>query len=123
MVEYTKPWLSLGQQVERLASRDLDVGHPDHAAAVLKSVGYYRLTGYLYPFRESELYSDDEGGTRTRVLSNHLPGTTLLHARPAVQSKAPVGPRGPRWGRFRSSTTSVTRRRPRASSARTMFSL
>lgn len=78
MVEYTKPWLSLEQQVERLASRRVEVS--DRAAALLKAVGYYRLTGYLYPFRESQQYVDDEGRTRTRVLSGYRPGTTLHHA-------------------------------------------
>lgn len=80
MVEYTKPWLSLEQQVERLASRGIDVGDRDHAVAVLKAVGYYRLTGYLYPFRESEQYVDDEGRTRTRVLNGYRAGTRLDHA-------------------------------------------
>lgn len=84
MVEYTKPWLSLKQQVERLASRGVDVGDCDHAAAVLSAVGYYRLTGYLYPFRESEQYVDDEGRTRTRVLGGYRPGTTLGHAEDVI---------------------------------------
>lgn len=80
MVEYTKPWLSLEQQVERLASRGVDVGDRDRAAAVLRAVGYYRLTGYLYPFRKSEQYIDDEGRARTRVLSGYRTGTSLDHA-------------------------------------------
>jgi len=80
MVEYTKPWLSLEQQVERLAIRGIDVGDRYHAAAVLKAVGYYRLTGYLYPFRESEQYVDDEGRTRTRVLGDYRAGTRLDQA-------------------------------------------
>lgn len=80
MVEYTKPWLSLEQQVERLASRGVDVGDRDRAAALLRAIGYYRLTGYLYPFRESEQYIDDEGLERTRVLDGYGSGTTLHHA-------------------------------------------
>lgn len=80
MVEYMKPWLSLEQQVERLASRGVDVGDRDHAAAVLKAVGYYRLTGYLYPFRESQQYIDHESRTRVRVLSDYRAGTRLGHA-------------------------------------------
>jgi abortive infection bacteriophage resistance protein len=80
MVEYTKPWLSLEQQVDRLAARGVDVGDRDHAAAVLKAVGYYRLTGYLYPFHESQQYVDDEGRARTRVLGGYRPGTRLDHA-------------------------------------------
>ncbi|WAL49126.1 MULTISPECIES: hypothetical protein [Rhodococcus] len=45
MVEYTKPWLSLEQQAEQLASSGVEVGDRDRAAALLKAVGYYRLTG------------------------------------------------------------------------------
>jgi abortive infection bacteriophage resistance protein len=80
MVQYTKPWLSLEQQVERPASRGVDVGDRERAAALLKAIGYYRLTGYLYPFRESEQYVDDEGRNRTRVLDGYRPGTALHHA-------------------------------------------
>lgn len=40
MVEYAKPWLPLEQQVNRLADHGLDVGNHEHAAAVLKAVGY-----------------------------------------------------------------------------------
>lgn len=84
MVQYTKPWLSLDQQVEQLASRGVEVGARDYAVALLQSVGYYRLTGYLYPFRKSEQYVDDQGRTRTRVLSSYRPGTTLSHAEAVI---------------------------------------
>ncbi|TDE09942.1 Abi family protein [Jiangella asiatica] len=84
MVEYAKPWLSLEQQVERLASRGADVGDRDRAAALLKAVGYYRLIGYLYPFRESEQFVDDEGRERTRVLSGYRPGTMLRHVESVI---------------------------------------
>ncbi len=84
MVEYTKPWLSLEQQAEQLASSGVEVGDRDRAAALLKAVGYYRLTGYLYPFRKSESYLSGDGRTRTRVLSGYRPGTTLDHARSII---------------------------------------
>lgn len=80
MVEYQKPWLSLEQQVDRLESRGVHVGDRERAASVLKAVGYYRLTGYLYPFRQSEQHADAEGRTHTRVLSDYRPGTKLDHA-------------------------------------------
>lgn len=79
-VEYTKPWLSLEQQVEKLRSQGIQVGVRDHAVALLESVGYYRLTGYLYPFRKSEQYVDKDGHTNIRVLGDYRPGTTLRHA-------------------------------------------
>ncbi len=84
MTEYLKPWLPLEQQVERLASRGVNVGDRDSAAALLKAVGYYRLTGYLYPFRESEQYVDDDGRSRTRVLSVYRRGTRLDHAESVI---------------------------------------
>lgn len=79
MVEYTKEWLPLDQQVERLIDRGLAVDDPERALRLLQSIGYYRLTGYLYPFLEAEEYTDD-GRERTRVLNRYLPGTALHHA-------------------------------------------
>ncbi|MGW0022021.1 Abi family protein [Rhodococcus sp. NPDC003382] len=84
MVEYTKPWLSLEQQVEQLASSGVDVVDRGRAAELLKAVGYYRLTGYLYPFRKSEQYRSDDNRTRTRVLSGYRPDTTLRHAKSII---------------------------------------
>ncbi|MFE4468617.1 Abi family protein [Leifsonia sp. NPDC056824] len=79
MVEYTKPWLSLDEQVERLVEHGLVVEDTSHAEVILGAIGYYRLTGYLYPFRESEEYVDAGGRTRIRVLSDYRHGTTLAH--------------------------------------------
>ncbi len=80
MVEYVKDWLSVEQQVERLKEHGLQIPDEAHAAAVLAAIGYYRLTGYLYPFRTSEKYVDDEGHTRIRVLSGFQSGTQLSDA-------------------------------------------
>lgn len=44
------------------------------------SIGYYRLTGYLYPFRETEaLGSPTEDRTTPHVLSTYRPGTSIAH--------------------------------------------
>lgn len=80
MVEYTKEWLPLEGQVERLVKRGLEVDDVERAVALLKSIGYYRLTGYLYPFLASEEYVDSEGHTRIRVLNKYRSGTALDHA-------------------------------------------
>lgn len=80
MVEYAKEWLSLESQVERLRAHGLQVPDDDRAARLLAGVGYYRLTGYLYPFRESEGYVDDEDRNRMRVLNDFRPGTRLDQA-------------------------------------------
>lgn len=80
MVEYAKEWLPLESQVERLREHGLQVPDDDRAAKVLGAIGYYRLSGYLYPFRISEEYVDDEGRIHLRVLSGFRPGTRLDHA-------------------------------------------
>lgn len=54
MVAYTKPWLSIEQQIAQLRGRGLTVDDTAEAAHLLEEVGYYRLTGYLYPARQSE---------------------------------------------------------------------
>lgn len=54
------------------------------AASVLQAVGYYRLTGYLYPFRESEPCLDDQGRTQIQVLSDYTAGTTLQHTEDVI---------------------------------------
>ncbi|CEA08254.1 Abi-like protein [Arthrobacter saudimassiliensis] len=80
MEDYVKPWLSVDEQIERLENRGVQVDDRARAEFALKSIGYYRLTGYLYPFRESETYVDDEGRSRVRVLSGYKPRTTLRQA-------------------------------------------
>lgn len=80
MAEYEKPWLSVDEQIDRLAGHGVEIEDRDRAASLLQAVGYYRLTGYLYPFRVSEPYVDDEGRVRTRVFSGYRTGTTLRHA-------------------------------------------
>lgn len=46
---YTKPWLSIDDQIARIVSRGMsDAG--EHRSA-FEQIGYYRLSGYWYPFR------------------------------------------------------------------------
>jgi abortive infection bacteriophage resistance protein len=79
-VDYTKPWLPIDEQVDRLAARGVAIPDSRMAAKLLSNVGYYRLTGYLYPFRRSERYVDDDGKERTRVLSGYREGTSVEDA-------------------------------------------
>lgn len=51
-MSYTKPWMSAVEQLELLASRGLAIGDPAKAIAQLQRIGYYRLSGYWYAFRE-----------------------------------------------------------------------
>ena len=49
---YSKPHLELPAQVELLVSRGLEIDDRDEAERVLRAVGYYRLSGYWYPYRQ-----------------------------------------------------------------------
>lgn len=65
-MEYLKGHLSLEEQAERLLSRGL-LAEKDDLIRRLTAVSYYRLSGYLYPFREPG--SDHfRAGTELRVV-------------------------------------------------------
>lgn len=67
---YTKPHLDFPAQVQLLASRGLVIPDPQYAQRLLRAVGYYRLSGYWYPYRQP----DPSGGGRA---DDFLPGTSL----------------------------------------------
>lgn len=80
MAEYTKQWLSVEDQIDKLASRGVDIHERDSCEQLLRAVGYYRVTGYLYPFRESEVYVDENERPRVHVLNRYRPGTSIRDA-------------------------------------------
>ncbi|MGV8882855.1 MAG: Abi family protein [Rhodoglobus sp.] len=51
---YTKPFLTVSEQIDRLTERGLDIGTPEYATSLLQRIGYYRLSGYWHLFRELE---------------------------------------------------------------------
>lgn len=51
-VPYEKSHLTYEAQVELLRSRGLTVPDPAPALRLLQAVGYYRLSAYVYPFRD-----------------------------------------------------------------------
>jgi abortive infection bacteriophage resistance protein len=52
MSTYTKPHLSFVEQLQLLKSRGLIVTNDELAVEHLNRLGYYRLSGYLYPCRK-----------------------------------------------------------------------
>lgn len=48
---YNKPYLSFTEQLDLLKSRGLEVTDGETAKNYLHRLGYYRLSGYWYPFR------------------------------------------------------------------------
>lgn len=49
---YSKPWKDRLDQLKVLEDRGLEIGDRTKAAACLERIGYYRLSGYWYAFRE-----------------------------------------------------------------------
>ncbi|WP_324523496.1 Abi family protein [Propioniciclava sp.] len=80
MVDYAKPWLPVDAQIDKLIARGVVIADRAGAAKLLRTVGYYRLTGYLYPFRTSERYTDEHDRERTRVLNRYREGTSIEDA-------------------------------------------
>ncbi|WP_159809579.1 Abi family protein [Cellulomonas citrea] len=83
---YDKPHLSYADQLAKLESRGLACGDREAGLALLRSVGYYRLSAYVYPFREmlppSEQCSSSPVSYRAAELR---PGVTLDHVRSLLQ--------------------------------------
>ena len=50
-MEYSKPHLTLDQQLQLLADRGLEIDDWELRKTDLANIGYYRLAAYLYPFR------------------------------------------------------------------------
>lgn len=59
VVEPVKPFTSIRDQVEILRHRGLSLDR-DEAARWLEAVGYYRLSGYWYPYRASGVNGPDD---------------------------------------------------------------
>jgi abortive infection bacteriophage resistance protein len=83
---YQKPWLSYREQLDKLKNRGLAVTNEPKALEYLERIGYYRLSGYWYPFRErSELFcpigKDIPKGKKTKptsaVLDSFKPGSSF----------------------------------------------
>lgn len=55
---YAKPHLTVGAQVDKLMERGMLVPNRSEAEQLLRRVGYYRLSGYWYPYREREVQPD-----------------------------------------------------------------
>lgn len=69
-MEYAKPALSIHDQVSHLISRGLEIPDRHRAERYLSNISYYRLSAYLYPYRN--LPSDDyRPGTNFDLVLDH----------------------------------------------------
>lgn len=78
MLKYSKPHLTLAQQIDLLKSRNLEISNNVAALEYLRRLGYYRLSGYLYPFRKFL-----QGGERNKIEmreDSFIAGAKFQHA-------------------------------------------
>lgn len=69
-----KPWKSFEEQLALLRSRGLLVDNEPAALDYLDRIGYYRLSGYWYSFRELEITQDSKGKQNFYRKDNFLDG-------------------------------------------------
>lgn len=84
---YLKPYKTVEEQLDLLIRHGMQVAEPKAAKECLARVGYYRLSGYWYPFRKSRLSANPLTGEplsypntnkKQRIVEdNFLPGTTF----------------------------------------------
>ncbi len=69
---YNKPYLPVSAQLALLKGRGMGVSDDALAESYLAKIGYYRLSGYSYPYRQSSTIN-----SRIVVSDNFRPGTTF----------------------------------------------
>jgi abortive infection bacteriophage resistance protein len=74
-IDYAKEYLSVSDQVRLLQGRGMVISDPDRATACLHRIGYYRLSGYAYPFRHREVIRNGDGTEDERIFENYRPHT------------------------------------------------
>lgn len=68
---YNKPFLDVNGQLDKLSEAGMVLANREHAYRELQSIGYYRLSGYWYPFRKPTTEPDEPRP------SDFIDGTTL----------------------------------------------
>lgn len=69
---YSKPYLTIADQLALLKQRGMIVSDDARAQSYLEKIGYYRLSGYWYPYRKSSFV-----GKNLVVDDNFKAGTTF----------------------------------------------
>lgn len=88
-MSYLKSWLSLDQQLDQLQARGLHVSDRDKALSCIQRIGYYRLSGYWFAFRERSMLCCELSGPHSGkpqdkgqllTLDNFKPGASFQNA-------------------------------------------
>lgn len=65
MSQYTKKYLSVGEQLALLNARGMVTPDEELAKTYLQQIGYYRLSAYWHPFRKTQHFQDGQGRRQT----------------------------------------------------------
>lgn len=79
-IPYTKRYLPIPEQIELLRGRGMSITDLERAQRCLHRIGYYRLSGYWFPFRHQEIVADRDGYEQRRVSDLFRPGTSFQDA-------------------------------------------
>lgn len=86
---YPKPWSSYSEQLDQLAARGMIAGNKALALDYLERIGYYRLSGYWFAFRERSgllVLLGEQGRKPEKIKEERLaletfkPGSTFQNA-------------------------------------------
>lgn len=76
---YPKPWKSYEEQLDQLVARGMQASDRGRALDCLERIGYYRLSGYWFAFRERPVLLGEDT-RKTEVFDRFKPGTTFQNA-------------------------------------------
>ncbi|MBV8548787.1 MAG: Abi family protein [Alphaproteobacteria bacterium] len=79
-IPYSKPHLNFEQQIALLKSRHMMVTDEAKAKECLQRIGYYRLSGYWYPFRQTEARQAGDGKLSYVVVDQFRYGSDFKNA-------------------------------------------
>ena len=74
MNPYPKPFLSVADQIALIRSRGMAITDDAKARHYLEQIGYYRLSGYWYPLRQSRIEQIPSGSLHTTILDDFRSG-------------------------------------------------
>ena len=78
---YDRPWRSFDEQLALFKTRGMCVTNDQAAKNYLERVGYYRLSGYWYPFRQFVFLKDPSTGSfSAKALDQFHPNTHFSDA-------------------------------------------
>lgn len=77
---FTKPHRDIAEQLALIQSRGMAITDSAKASQYLERIGYYRLSGYWYPLRQSQTVAGLCGKPGRQVLDAFRPGVEFGHA-------------------------------------------